>query len=136
MSIKYNNSRQKELLNDCLIKIENKLEWLSSVEWRHSHFELLSDRIFFETKVRLSAVTLKRLWGKVSYHSFPSITTLDVLAQFIGYENWISYQQVSGQSDRQSRQTKVRTFLKSINLYERKLAYGFVIIILIIIREI
>ena len=118
MSTNTNNSRQKELLNGCLRKIENKLEWSNAGEWRHSHFELLSEKIFEETKIRLSAVTLKRVWGKVSYHSFPSISTLDALARFIGYENWISYQQASEKSQQKSKhqqrqsprqQTKVKT---------------------------
>jgi len=131
MSVETNNSRQKELLNGCLRKIEIKLEWSNSVEWRHSHFELLSKRIFEDTKVRLSAVTLKRVWGKVSYQSFPSISTLDALALFIGFDNWISYQQFPEQSDQQSQQTPVRIFLKSFNLSKRRFAYGSGILILI-----
>ncbi len=131
MSTNTNNSRQKELLNVCLRKIEIKLEWSNSVEWRHSHFELLSERIFEDTKVRLSAVTLKRVWGKVSYHSFPSISTLDALARFIGFDNWITYEQVSERFDQQSQQTPVRTFLKSLNLNKKRLTYGSGILILI-----
>ncbi len=93
MSIKHSNSKQIELLSLCLEKIEEKLEWPDSSEWRNSHFELLSERIFEDTQIQLSPMTLKRIWGKVSYHSFPAMHTLDVLAKFIAYENWIYFQQ-------------------------------------------
>ena len=83
--------KEKEMLLDCLGLIEERLSWPDSSEWRHSHFELLSEKIFEETGVQLSAVTLKRIWGKVSYHSYPSMTTLDVLAQFAGFVGWIDY---------------------------------------------
>lgn len=133
MSTEYTNSRQKEILSNCLIKIENKLEWLSSAEWRHSHFELLSERIFLDTNVRLSPVTLKRIWGKVSYHSFPSISTLDALAKFIGYENWISFQRVSEKQDKKSIQVLYRKFLEFLNFNFKKFAYAFGVILLIIL---
>ena len=81
------------MLESCLRQIEQALQWPEASEWRNSHFEALSKKIFEKTEVRLSPVTLKRLWGKVAYHSSPSTTTLDVLARFLGYENWISYQQ-------------------------------------------
>ena len=86
-------SGQQSLLEACLHIIEQQLQWPNASEWRHSHFEALSEKILKKTEVRLSPVTLKRLWGKVAYHSSPSMTTLDVLARFIGYENWIAYQQ-------------------------------------------
>lgn len=77
-----------ELLKYCLLHIERKLNWASSDLWLNQDFELLSERIFDETGVKLSITTLKRVWGKVNYASEPSISTLNALAKFIGYENW------------------------------------------------
>lgn len=77
-----------ELLKYCLLKIEQKLNWASSELWLNQDFELLSERIFEETNVKLSITTLKRVWGKVNYASEPSISTLNALAKFINYENW------------------------------------------------
>lgn len=77
-----------ELLKYCLLKIEQKLNWASSELWLNQDFELLSERIFEDTSVKLSITTLKRVWGKVNYESEPSISTLNALAKFIGYENW------------------------------------------------
>ena len=78
-------------LQQCLQQIENKLGWGSSADWLNQDFQLLSDRIFEETRVRLSITTLKRVWGKVNYDSVPSISTLNTLALFLGYENWSAY---------------------------------------------
>ncbi|MFY0592945.1 hypothetical protein [Roseivirga sp.] len=77
-----------ELLKYCLMRIEQKLNWASSDLWLNQDFELLSDKIFDETGIKLSVTTLKRVWGKVNYNSDPSISTLNALANFIGFENW------------------------------------------------
>ncbi|GAB3900767.1 hypothetical protein GCM10028803_24250 [Larkinella knui] len=68
--------------------IEEKVNWGDSSQWQNQDFEALSERIFSETNVSLSASTLKRIWGKVRYNSAPTATTLNTLAQFVGYENW------------------------------------------------
>ncbi len=78
----------RELLKYCLRRIEEQLGWTSSDLWLNQDFQLLSDKIFEETNVKLSITTLKRVWGKVSYTSEPSISTLNTLAKFIGYDNW------------------------------------------------
>jgi hypothetical protein len=81
---------QKELdhLSKCRDLIEQKLSWGKSEQWQNQDFENLSELILNETKVSLSSSTLKRIWGKVNYTSSPNLATLNVLAQFAGYENW------------------------------------------------
>ena len=83
--------KEKQYLQACLKAIEQQLGWISASEWKHHHFVALSDKILDKTQVQLSPVTLKRIWGKVQYTSFPSITTLDTLAQFIGKDNWLEF---------------------------------------------
>ena len=61
------------------------------MEWTNRDFEELSDRIASATGVTLSVTTLKRVWGRVSYASQPSTTTLDTLAQYAGHEHWRAY---------------------------------------------
>jgi len=131
MTNKNGNQKQGILLNECLKKIEQKLEWPDAQEWSHRHLERLSEKIWQDTKVRLSAVTLKRLWGKVSYDSFPSISTLDALAKFIGYESWIAYQQETNKLSQGSKQALGPSLLKSIKLNFKKYAYllGFLLVI-------
>lgn len=80
------------LLKKCLKKIEQKLSWIDSNHWQQKHFEALSELIYEKTKINLSPLTLKRLWGKTNYNSKPSTTTLDTLALFLDYKDWIDYQ--------------------------------------------
>ncbi|MFN7116660.1 MAG: hypothetical protein ACK4TA_07645 [Saprospiraceae bacterium] len=71
--------------------VAEHLNWGDSAHWRHSDFMDLSEKIFAQTGVMLSNTTLKRLWGKLKYDSLPTSHTLNVLAQFLGYENWLAF---------------------------------------------
>jgi len=74
-----------------LLLIENQLGWGDAAAWPSRDFERLTILIQEKTKVSLSASTLRRVWGKVDYNNQPSVTTLDTLAQFAGYESWRSF---------------------------------------------
>lgn len=78
-------------LSNCLKTIEEKLGWGSSSDWSSQNFEQLSEKIQEHTGVTISHNTLKRLWGRIPYHSNPSTATLNTLAKFIGYENWSAF---------------------------------------------
>lgn len=57
-------------------------------------FRNLSETILMETKKYISVITLRRLWGNLSdgrYNTMPRRFTLDILAQFVGYEDWDSF---------------------------------------------
>ena len=54
-------------------------------------FNDLISRIKKKTDRDISLSSIKRLWGYVTYESFPSITTLNILAQFNGFSNWDSF---------------------------------------------
>lgn len=81
------------VIQSCLRKIESQLGWGNGEEWSTQDFESLSKKIQESTGVALSVATLKRIWGKIKYDSKPTVTTLNALAQFIGYENWRTYKQ-------------------------------------------
>ncbi|PCJ97631.1 MAG: hypothetical protein COA50_04105 [Flavobacteriaceae bacterium] len=83
----------KAHIKSCLKLIENKLNWGSGENWSTKDFQNLSEKIQEETNVTLSVATLKRIWGKISYTSSPTITTLDALAQFVEFENWRTFEQ-------------------------------------------
>ena len=61
-------------------------------------FARLSDLIYTKTKERLSPTTLKRLWGYINSSCEPRTYTLDVLARFVGYKDFESFQG-EGQSE-------------------------------------
>ncbi len=54
-------------------------------------FEALSVVIERDINERLSASTLKRLWGYVSNNSSPSLTTLNILSRFVGKSDFRSF---------------------------------------------
>ncbi len=83
--------KQDTHLAACLRAIEEKLGWGDSGHWTSTDFQRLSDRIYEETKVMLSASTLKRVWGRVKHEGKPAPSTLDALAAFVGYENWRAF---------------------------------------------
>lgn len=55
-------------------------------------FEYLSALIFERQHEALSTSTLMRLWGYVKTSSLPRPTTLKVLVQFLGYQDWSSFE--------------------------------------------
>ena len=84
---------EDNFLQTCLARIEEKLGWGSSQLWVNQDFENLSEKIEEATGVQLSVTTLKRIWGKVKYKSKPTITTLNALAGFIGFQHWRAFKQ-------------------------------------------
>lgn len=71
--------------------IETQLEWGKGDSWTNKDFETLSERIFTQTDKQISVTTLKRLWGRAKLIANPSIPTLDILAEFAGFEDWRSF---------------------------------------------
>lgn len=76
----------------CKKEIEKRLDWGPGDQWTNQDFELLVVEIFVKTKINVSLTTLKRIWGKVDYQSKPSVATLNVLAQYLGYAHWRDFQ--------------------------------------------
>ena len=75
-------------------------ELLHQVDQKFAHrlstttdYELLSFVIERELGELVSASTLKRLWGYVSYSSTPRIATLDALCRYIGHKDFKSFRQ-------------------------------------------
>ena len=54
-------------------------------------FEALSVLIERETNDMLSSSTLKRMWGYVTKHPVPRVTTLDILSRYIGYKDFRAF---------------------------------------------
>lgn len=72
----------------CKHLIEVSLGWGDPASWTNEDFDVLSDRIFERTAVRLSVSTLKRIWGKVKYDHSPTTATLSALARYAGFDSW------------------------------------------------
>ena len=51
-------------------------------------FMALSVSISMKLKDTLGATTLKRLWGYISERTLPRLSTLDILARYVGYDSF------------------------------------------------
>lgn len=80
-----------EALETCKRLIEQQLGWGDSTQWTSKDFEELSLLIQEKTKQTISEVTLKRIWGYVTYNSRPSLTSLTTLAAFLGHPSWRAF---------------------------------------------
>ena len=58
-----------------------------------SDFDLLAANLLETTKVRVSAMTLKRFWGYLGEKNMrqPRLATLNALALYVGYTDWMTY---------------------------------------------
>lgn len=88
-----NKNSDEYYLLQCLSRIEALVDRGASDHWTTYDFEKLSGAIYERTQVRLSVTTLKRIWGKLKYESAPTLTTLNALAQFAGFDDWRDFRQ-------------------------------------------
>ena len=86
-----NSNPDAVYIKKCVDLIERRWQRGPSSEWKSYDFDKLSQEIFDTTGESLSLSTLKRLFGKVSYHNLPSVYTLNVLARFTGFNDWTSF---------------------------------------------
>ena len=56
-------------------------------------FEFLRERIYARLHILVSRTTLMRIWGYVDEDVEPRKGTLNILAQFLGYQDWDGYYQ-------------------------------------------
>ncbi len=56
-------------------------------------FEYLRERIYARLHILVSRTTLMRIWGYLDEGVTPRASTLDILAEFLGYQGWEEYQQ-------------------------------------------
>ncbi len=95
--------------------IEKELDWGNGNTWTNKDFEALSERILKTTHKRLSVTTLKRIWGRAEQVANPSMATLDILSEFLGYTNWRAFVRMQEQPAKE----KKKGFLRNA-----KIGYG------------
>ena len=89
------------------------MKWGDPQTWKERNFISLSKQIQDVSSIYISPHTLKRLFNKIktSEHYLPQPTTLEALAIFLGYDNWMSFEEAV-------RQNKVE--IKKINTLSGK----------------
>ncbi|MGC4038998.1 MAG: hypothetical protein QM764_23775 [Chitinophagaceae bacterium] len=88
-------TESSELKSFCQLRklIEQQLQWGQSADWTNYDFEKLSDKVQEVSGIAISVSTLKRIFGRVNYTSAPSLTTLNTLSKFAGFEDWRTFTQ-------------------------------------------
>ena len=79
------NAQQEQNLNRLRRAIEVTLDRKMKTP---KDFDFLSDSLFKKHHQKISATTLKRIWGYLAEPVSPRPTTLNLLAQFVGAESW------------------------------------------------
>ena len=54
-------------------------------------FDFLAGQIFDKLHENVSSTTLKRIWGYLSEPSTPRLSTLDILARYLDYQDWDAF---------------------------------------------
>lgn len=111
-----------EHIESCFKLIERKFGRGPSSSWDTNDFNDLGRNIQEKTGTLLSVSTLKRLSGKVSYTSQPNKATLNALAEYIDYPNWVSF------TDRETGQ-----FLKRRNWGKTKIPKKYTIFLFLLV---
>ena len=86
----YHGNKDLQLLEICKTLIEEKLQWEPSTSWRQRDFLNLLSLIEKESGINISLTTIRRIWGK-DYNGSPQKSTLDALAIYLGYQNWLDF---------------------------------------------
>lgn len=120
-----NDSTYKADIKRLQKELENYLKWGKSLQWHSSMFGELSDNIFEKCQIMLSPTTLKRFFGVVNHEGVPSVSTLDALSRFIGFENWRTF--------KYSKKRKKIIFLSNTFRKSLYVSIGFLIAITAII---
>lgn len=85
--------------------IKKKIEEKSGISIRYSRdCDTLSEKISAECKCRISASTLRRLFGFNKSVKEPRLLTLDILSNYLGFATWEDLlKSISGEKDIQLR---------------------------------
>lgn len=80
---------EKNIALESLILLTNNN--LGRVPSTPTEFNELCRLIYKKTGKSISLSSIKRLWGYVKYTGFPSVTTLNTLAQYNGFKDWDTF---------------------------------------------
>jgi len=96
----------KLLKKDVLIKAGREIKYTSDCKW-------LERRIAEETNRQISVSTIKRFFGLVDSPFKPSKYTLETLAQYLGFTDWVEYRNCYDESRYSESSEKTWELLKS-----------------------
>lgn len=79
-------------LDEALARLRDLIEEMVGRKMKTpKDFDFLAGQIFDKLHENVSSTTLKRIWGYLPETSAPRASTLDLLAQYVDYEDWESF---------------------------------------------
>lgn len=105
------------------LELRKKIEIMSGISPKSPRdFDFLSSVIHARTRQKISATTLKRLWGYIEKDSDSQIriSTLDILSNFVGYVSWASFCDLNAGANGSD-------FIATRTLYAKDLTTGAII---------
>ncbi|MBX2870555.1 MAG: hypothetical protein KTR30_00590 [Saprospiraceae bacterium] len=116
-------------LNHCKKRIEAELGWShASQDWKQRDYLNLIALVESKTGISLSLSTIKRLWHQ-DYDGTPHPTTLDALARFLDYEDWLSFQE----NERSKLEARSESTQQLDQLVGNNQSYGLIGIVVILV---
>lgn len=87
-------------LDQHISRLRNAIEEMAGREMRTpKDFDYLAECIFEKLHQSVSPTTLKRLWGYLTEVTTPRVSTLNILAQYVGSDDWGSFCRLSSKAD-------------------------------------
>lgn len=92
--------RKKTEINSALLeKLKQSLIENAGVRLKRSvDCDKLAETVSNKTSTYINGISFKRLLGFTKYPFNPSIQTLDIICQFLGFDNWYSFEQYHANS--------------------------------------
>ena len=94
---------QEEALSRLLRRVEEKVGREMKTP---KDFDFLAAQIFEQTRRTISVSTLKRIWGYIDSYRSIRESTLDLLSQFVGYDNFRHFCQAETESTAEEKLPK------------------------------
>lgn len=125
--LKQGSFENSEHLRVLCARIEQEVGWGSSDLWKNGDFMELSNKVKRVSGVRISADTLKRVFGKLSTDKTydPQIATKDALSIFLGYSGWYEFVDMM-------ELKKTESFFIDTKLPPRNLRIGIVVLLVLL----
>lgn len=105
-------------INQCKSAIEKQLAWPDSSQWKQRDYLNLIGLLNEKTGITLSLSTIRRIW-KPDFGGTPHPSTLEALAQFLDYANWLDFKkahQTDPVAPKNATRSRVLTALLSIGI--------------------
>ncbi|MBR5434395.1 MAG: hypothetical protein IK117_08155 [Bacteroidales bacterium] len=100
-----------------IVLLKEKIELVLAKKMKvPADFDFLSGAIWERIHERVSASTLKRIWGYVGKNIVARESTLDILSRFLNYRNWDDFVESSNASEERQSDIVLTPYIRTQDL--------------------